>query len=336
MQVGASPVARPRRAQHLDPDPRRCAVPGLIPPPRGPPALNASRPPPPRSPFNDEKEDTFRTWWGKKTYSLKHGETCGMDLMCAPGFHPAVGHVSCDTGTLAGAENYCVPDSCDASLQIVEEALGNGHAPRECKRGGKMALESCGVTNSAAFLADVVEAEADADCECEPQCDAGYSIGDARSSTEDLPTFTVIPPTGASFSLEAGKTETEKKWVAKKGGLPAREVAKFMPDSNFYDRKTMRCVAGCALPRSRRRTPRRAALHPAPSACISRRPRRTQPPVRPQVRRRCVRVHGENAAAVCQRPRHVQGRAVPQRDHVRRGVNQPPALQGGGTWKLLA
>ena len=45
--------------------------------------------------------DTFRTWWGKKTYSLKHGETCGMDLMCAPGFHPAVGHVSCDTGTLA-------------------------------------------------------------------------------------------------------------------------------------------------------------------------------------------------------------------------------------------
>ena len=25
-----------------------------------------------------------------------------MDLMCAPGFHPAVGHVSCDKGTLAG------------------------------------------------------------------------------------------------------------------------------------------------------------------------------------------------------------------------------------------
>ena len=155
MQVGASPVARPRRAQHLDPAPRRCAVPGLVPPPRGPPALNASRPPPPRSPFNDEKEDTFRTWWGKKTYSLKHGETCGMDLMCAPGFHPAVGHVSCDKGTLAGAENYCVPDSCDASLQIVEEALGNGHAPRECKRGGKMALDSCGGTNSADFLTDV-------------------------------------------------------------------------------------------------------------------------------------------------------------------------------------
>jgi hypothetical protein len=107
-----------------------------------------------------------------------------------------------------------------------------------------MALESCGGTNSAAFLTDVVEAEADADCECEPQCDAGYSIGDARSSTEDLPTFTVIPPTGASFSLEAGKTETEKKWVAKKGGLPAREVAKFMPASEFYDRGTMRCVAG--------------------------------------------------------------------------------------------
>ena len=327
MQVGASPVARPRRAQHLDPDPRRCAVPGLIPPPRGPPALNASRPPPPRSPFTDAdillfEEDPlvpdgpprssfispqtrFRSQWGKKTYSLKHGETCGMDLMCAPGFHPAVGHVSCDTGTLAGAENYCVPDSCDASLQIVEEALGNGHAPRECKRGGKMALDSCGGTNSAAFLTDVVEAEADADCECEPQCDAGYSIGDARSSTEDLPTFTVIPPTGASFSLEAGKTETEKKWVAKKGGLPAREVAKFMPDSNFYDRKTMRCVAGCALPRSRNRTPRRAALHPAPSACISRRPRRTQPPVRPQVRRRFVRAHGEKAAAVCHRPRHL-------------------------------
>ena len=237
-----------------------------------------------------------------------------MDLMCAPGFHPAVGHVSCDKGTLAGAENYCVPDSCDASLQIVEEALGNGHAPRECKRGGKMALDSCGGTNSADFLSDVTparrlgegveielpldeggemlfrrleeEAEADTDCECKPQCDAGYSIGDARSSTEDLPTFTVIPPTGASFSLEAGETVTEMKWVAKKGGLPAWEVAKFMPDSNFYDRGTMRCVAGCALPRSRRRTPRRAALHPAPSACISRRPRRTQPPVRPQVRRR--------------------------------------------------
>ena len=210
--------------------------------------------------------DTFRTWWGKKTYSLKHGETCGMDLMCAPGFHPAVGHVSCDKGTLAGAENYCVPDSCDASLQIVEEALGNGHAPRECKRGGKMALESCGVTNSAAFLADVVEAEADADCECKPQCDAGYSIGDARSSTEELPTFTVIAPTGAPFPflLEAGP----------------------VPASDFYARGTMRCVAGCALPRSRRRPPRRAALHPAPSACISRRPRRTQPPVRPQVRRR--------------------------------------------------
>ena len=217
-----------------------------------------------------------------------------MDLMCAPGFHPAVGHVSCDKGTLAGAENYCVPDSCDASLQIVEEALGNGHAPRECKRGGKMALDSCGGTNSADFLTDVTptrrlgdgveielpldntdvmffrrleeEAEADTDCECKPQCDAGYSIGDARSSTEELPTFTVIAPTGAPFPflLEAGP----------------------VPASDFYARGTMRCVAGCALPRSRRRTPRRAALHPAPSACISRRPRRTQPPVRPQVRRR--------------------------------------------------
>jgi len=314
VQVGASPVARPRRAQHLDPAPRRCAVPGLVPPPRGPPALNASRPPPPRSPFNDEKEDTFRTWWGKKTYSLKHGETCGMDLMCAPGFHPAVGHVSCDTGTLAGAENYCVPDSCDASLQIVEEALGNGHAPRECKRGGKMALDSCGGTNSAAFLDDVTptrrlgegveielpldgggemlfrrleeEAEADTDCECKPQCDAGYSIGDARSSTEDAPTFTVIAPTGTPFPVP-GKTTTENKWVADPdlfGGLTEEDV--IVPGSEFYARETMRCVAGYALPRSRRRTPRRAALHPAPSACISRRPRRTQPPVRPQVRRR--------------------------------------------------
>ena len=123
-------------------------------------ALNASRPPPPRSPFNDEKEDTFRTWWGKKTYSLKHGETCGMDLMCAPGFHPAVGHVSCDTGTLAGAENYCVPDSCDASLQIVEEALGNGHAPRECKRGGKMAsIRAAAPTRRHSLLGDGVVVE---------------------------------------------------------------------------------------------------------------------------------------------------------------------------------
>ena len=228
-----------------------------------------------------------------------------MDLVCAPGFHPAVGHVSCDKGTLAGAENYCVPDSCDASLQIVEEALGNGHAPRECKRGGKMALDSCGGTNSAAFLADVVEAEADADCECEPQCDAGYSIGDARSSTEDAPTFTVIAPTGTPFPVP-GKTTTENKWVADPdlfGGLTEEDV--IVPGSEFYARETMRCVAGYALPRSRRRTPRRAALHPAPSACISRRPRRTQPPVRPQVRRRFVRAHGEKAAAVCHRPRHL-------------------------------
>ena len=231
-----------------------------------------------------------------------------MDLMCAPGFHPAVGHVSCDTGTLAGAENYCVPDSCDASLQIVEEALGNGHAPRECKRGGKMALDSCGGTNSAVFLADVTptenmlrrledEAEADTDCECKPQCDAGYSIGDARSSTNFAPAFTVIAPTGAPFPflLEAGPGHL----------LEAGTFEAPVPASKFYDRGTMRCVAGCALPRSRRRTPRRAALHPAPSACISRRPRRTQPPVRPQVRRRFVRAHGEKAAAVCHRPRHL-------------------------------
>ena len=124
------------------------------------------------------------------------------------------------------------------------------------------------------------EAEADTDCECKPQCDAGYSIEDARSSTKGAPTFTVIAPTGAPFLVRARRRKqvgcSPEPFV-----LPEEDVC-----SEFFGRKTMRCVAGCALPRSRRRTPRRAALHPAPSACISRRPRRTQPPVRPQVRRR--------------------------------------------------
>ena len=98
------------------------------------------------------------------------------------------------------------------------------------------------------------EAEADTDCECKPQCDAGYSIEDARSSTKGAPTFTVIAPTGAPFLFD-GKTKTVGAGV--------------LPGSEFYGRKTMRCVAGCALPRSRRRTPRRAALHPAPSAHLT-------------------------------------------------------------------